>query len=240
MLAVVAVLALAGSVDYNSVLRLVGDGAAHACPVTEHLALTAKHVGYDEEGKPQSYRFDTRDGVAGTVTAVWRSASADLAMLYTEARLRAYTIAGQQLQPGDALSLLGYDWRKEENAYGERVWLGELLRVRAGHLVFKHPGEGGSSGSCVFNSAGEVEAINVGVKSTQDQKGVGVAVSVVGAWSVARAVLNGLSLAGPQPEGPSDAVQPAGKSKGRPGTPPAEDREQPEQSVRADELGSLW
>lgn len=183
MLAAALVLALAGSIDYNSVLRLIGVWTAgHACPVTEHLALTAVHVAYDDDGKPRSYRFSTRDGVEGTATAVWKSPYADLAMLYTESRLREYSIAEDAPAPGDALSLLGFDWRKNENAYGERVWQGKLFRTRAGHLIFEQPGEGGSSGSCVFNAAGEVIGINVGVKLTQDQQGAGIAVSVVGPW----------------------------------------------------------
>ena len=182
MLAFAAVL-FALVVDFNSVLRLMGYAtAAHACPVTEHLALTARHVVSGDEDQMRSYRFDTHDGVEGSVVPVWRADDADLALVYTEASLRYYPIATQAPQPGDLLSLMGYDWRKADDAYAERVWESVFLRQRAGTLIFKKPGEGGSSGSCVFNAAGEVVGVNIGVKSTQDQRAVGVATSVVGAW----------------------------------------------------------
>lgn len=180
--------------DVNSVLHLIGvEKGAHACPISENLALTAGHVCKGEPAEaPKEYRFETNDGTEGVVRCVWGWNSADLALMESSAKLRFYPIAQTRPEVGEMVFHLGYDWRKVEDVYGDRVWVGPITRVRAGHIYFKNAPDPGSSGTCTFDAAGEVEGIYEGWNSAQEMeinnqgaqvpKRVGSSVGVWGPW----------------------------------------------------------
>lgn len=182
-----ALLGLMLAVDTGAVLHLIGYlPSAHACPVADTYALTGRHVAENlETGELRRYRFSTDDGLEGVVEPVAVLSETDLALMKVmtpDVKLRAYPVAAHRPQVGDQVAIAGYDWRDQKRAFATRTWDGEVLRIVAGNIVYKNPGEGGSSGSCVWNEQGEVVGIGVGFHSLSDQRAAGLATAIWGLW----------------------------------------------------------
>lgn len=165
--------------NLDGMVRLIGKTSlAHACPLSSDRAITNAHVANE------SYVWSVGDA-SGTVAIADRTSPfRDLAWIKPEGGKfpRWFPIAAQPPQPGEELFFVGYDWRKQDQAFAVRVFKVKALRVIGGHLAYKPAGEPGSSGSCVVNSRGEIVAVNAGAIELQDKNRVGVGVAVWGSW----------------------------------------------------------
>jgi hypothetical protein len=172
--------------DTDAILRLVGRfGSAHACPISETLALTSAHVAdlrpFDP-GHPM-YPLVWSDGFGhdGNLMPVISFRHRDLALMESDVPFaRWYEIAAEAPAPGERLVALGFDWRKVRRLYAPRVFTAELLRIVARTLIFVEGTERGASGSCVLNARGEVVGINAWLHEADDGGRGGVAVGVWG------------------------------------------------------------
>jgi hypothetical protein len=163
--------------DTDGVLRLVGRFAmAHACPISESLALTNAHVTDVKPftaAEPLPLMFSDGLGHNGMLSPLLVSIARDLAVMQSAKPLaRWYRIAAEAPTPGDRLLTIGYDWRRERDIFATRTFTVQLLRIVARSLIFVPGTERGASGACVFNMRGEVVAINAwGVPSDDGGKG---------------------------------------------------------------------
>jgi hypothetical protein len=80
------------------------------------------------------------------------------------------------------LQWIEYDHESLESAYAPRLRQATLIRPLAGYLVLDSAPVKGASGSCLFNSQGEVVGIIAWGVRTGSGDAVGVAVSVSGPW----------------------------------------------------------
>lgn len=175
--------------DTSYVLRLVGRfGLGHGCPVNG-VILTAGHNVQPFASAARSslqlvgFSWEDSAGNRGYARGVNVHAARDLGVLHvTSGRPRYYELASQAPELGDAVSWREYDRSRTERAYFGALRWAQLVNSVAGHLVLSRPPTHGASGTCVFDSAGDV----VGVVSWRDtlQSGEGVAfvVSVVPPW----------------------------------------------------------
>ena len=172
----------APAVNTDKTMQLLGRGGiAHACPV-DGVIYTAAHVVEEvldsgAEYVIPGYSFSTREGNRGIVIPASINTVRDLAILYLQRGAVNYYKAG----PAPVNDAKVY-WR--EYSWGEEVLSKSLVESTvaytiAGHFVLTDEPEGGASGGCLFNEDGEV----IGVV-TWGLYGYGVAVSIVGYWSL--------------------------------------------------------
>lgn len=184
MLASAGLLALlTAAPSFANQLAVVGFGpAGQACPVTEHLALTARHV---VEGRKQ-LRFSTGTGIEGRVEVVTEYPDADLALVKTEEKLTPYRVASNPPVADEKLWVQGFDWRKQATQFLPRVMdPSTFYYVFSGHLYYVPGGMPGTSGGCVLNQEGLAFAIDVGKREADDKRWGGVGVAIFGKWKPA-------------------------------------------------------
>jgi hypothetical protein len=182
----IAVLFLAVAPDLTGVVQLFGRfSMAHACPIAADRALTAAHVPdlRPFDGTPL-YPFRWQQGEADGITIGGSvSLATDLADLQPSRPFsKWYPLATTAPTVGAHLWIRGYDFRKAKNAFGPRDWEVEVLRVVAGHVVFKPTVDFGTSGSCILNEDGEVVGVIAKGVSMHNDEEVGVGVGVWGGW----------------------------------------------------------
>lgn len=172
-------------------LRLVGRfSGGHACVISPRLALTNGHIvdprPFDKDVPLLPYTYSDDDGGEGVVVPIpgRLEQSRDLAAMepMNEAdEFKHYLpVAKERPKPGDRVWILGYDWSNKKTALADDPIEAKVTRVVALHINFYPSGQGGSSGSCVVNEAGEVVGINEGAWPTDD----GEAGTAVGVWGV--------------------------------------------------------
>lgn len=173
-------------------LRLVGRfGDAQACPVAADTALTSAHVldprPFDKDVPLYPYRYSTADEAeSGLLKPAGISVASDLGIVAPMRPFaRHYTVAPGPPAPGDRVTFYGYDFRSGSKAFASRRYDARVRRIVAGNLVLDKAPDFGTSGSCVFNEAGEVLA----VISWAPMKNVGVAVGVWPPWMEDEAAL---------------------------------------------------
>lgn len=172
--------------DLSGVIAMVGlMTLAHGCPIAPDEALTNVHVAgidFDKDAKPYMWEARGVIGLLGGRDLTKRNKFRDLAHVrpYKSEFPMFYPIASKAPEVGEKVWFLGYDWRKRRDAFSPRTFSAEVIRVRAGHLVFYRPGVAGSSGSCVVNAQGEAVAVNQGGHPIDDglSEGVGFAVGI--------------------------------------------------------------
>jgi V8-like Glu-specific endopeptidase len=171
--------------DTDAVLRLVGRfTSAHACPISEQLALTNAHVTdmrpFDQSVAALPLIWSAL-GHEGPLRPLAVYSMRDLALMESAVPFtRWYTIASAPPAPGDRLWTVGYEWRKRSEMFAPRAFTLTLLRVLSRNLIFTPETARGASGSCVLNARGEVVAINAWSLEAEDAGNVGVAVGVWG------------------------------------------------------------
>lgn len=171
--------------DVSKIVRVSGRWTlGSACPVGPHTALSAAHVVDPrpfDKSVPLTPVVFSQGALTDTFRAEFSYSHRDLAVLTTESTLEFYPIAVARPQAGDTLYLTGFDWRDAKRAFADRTWEVRDLRVVAGLLIYNPPGEPGTSGSCVLNSAGEVVAINIAGKGVgkfgTEEVGLGVLIA---------------------------------------------------------------
>lgn len=150
----------------DAILRLIGRfSACHACPVSEHLALTSAHCTdlRPFDSSVPLYPLQWGDGALGEgiLTPVYAYPYRDLAVMRSEVPFtRWYPIATERPKPGDRVTLLEYDWRDAERAYADKRLDAKVVVIQARTVTFVPGGQRGSSGSCLLNAASEVVGIN--------------------------------------------------------------------------------
>lgn len=166
----------------DAVLRLVGRfGAAHACPISDRLALTSAHVAQTDAWQAYPLKFSDGAGHEGELSLRAAEWSRDLALMESSVPLeRWYPIAAEAPKVGERLYALGFDMRRRRDALGPRLFELSLLRVVARNLVAEPTITQGTSGSCVLNSAGAVVAVISWSLPTEDLDSAAVAVGVYG------------------------------------------------------------
>lgn len=178
--------------DTSGIARVIGYTIASACPVMVpeegpwYYALTAGHVmassGPFGMSDTHDAMWSNRDSSAwGVLTAHSPISKArDLIWVKSDRPFpKAYPIAKDAPLPKESLWVTGYDWRNESDAFAERVWKVETLRIVATHIIFKPSVDGGTSGDCVLNDKEEV----VGIMAFGKGVGIGGEVGgVVGVW----------------------------------------------------------
>lgn len=177
----------------RSTLRLIGRfGAGHACPVEPRIALTNGHMVDlrpfgDTVLAPFGSAYSDGVGNAGFLVPInerlerWRDLAAVEPLTQGAVFVDPLPVAKQPPLAGDRIWLLGYDWRSKKSALADDVIEAKVTRIVALHVQFYPAGQGGSSGSCVLNDAGEVVAINSAGWPTDDKEEGGQA---VGIWGV--------------------------------------------------------
>lgn len=172
--------------DTDAILRVVGRFAsAHACPVSETLALTSAHVTdlrpFDMALPAFPAAWSDGAGREGWLRPLRVEVARDLALMQSDvAFARHYAVAATPPVAGEKLWTLAYDWRRWASMYGPRVLDVRVLRVVARTVIFAPELYPGSSGACVLNASGEVVAVNAAVHRADDSRAVGVAVGVWG------------------------------------------------------------
>jgi hypothetical protein len=168
--------------DTSGVVAVMGRFATfHACPVTPHIALTAAHAAdlrpFDPDIGKMSARWSSQ-GVEGLAAVRYVYNSADLLELEAETTPFPtwYPVAQDPPKEGSVVWFVGYNFDKKSKAYRPKFFIGKVLYVVAGHVIYDQAGEPGTSGCCLLNERGEVIGINVAGKSigTSDEVGVGV------------------------------------------------------------------
>ncbi len=180
VLVLVAASASAADPDLSGVLKLSTTSAiAHACPIGMDKALTNAHV--VQASSEWLWGQGNGEEFHGIAVTDWTDGFRDLAQVVpsTETRFpKWYALAEKAPKIGEKVYFLGYDFRKQRDAYGPRTLTAKVTGMQNGMLVFDAPGNPGSSGSCILNEAGEVVAINKSGRELDngDQSGQGVAV----------------------------------------------------------------
>jgi len=183
MLSAVAALLVAAAPSFAGQLAVSGPFASgQACAVTEHLALTARHVVETDDGTRIEELRGSNGDVAGYFTVVRVYEASDLAALQTELTLTPYPLAEAPPREGDKVWMQGYDWRNEKDMYQPRVFESTVTRSVAGVLHYVPGGMPGTSGSCVLNEKGELVAIDVNKRWADNRKPGGGGVAVYGVW----------------------------------------------------------
>lgn len=176
--------------DVSRIISVVGPRSmAHACPVAPDLALTAGHVAQEDRvigpAVPKSYRAESAVW-AGYLDAAMASSYEDAGFLRVDKDSAAFP-SWYEFQlapplPGERLWWIGFDWSKRSRAFERRLFSGRVLRIVAGNIILDTSTPGGSSGSCVLNSAGRVVGTISWNKPLDDDSGVGVAVGMWPPW----------------------------------------------------------
>lgn len=151
------------------VLRLAGReeglALAHGCPVGERTIYSVAHMTSE-----QPVIWSDLGGNSGTAWFRGRDPRRDLVRLESEEALPlVYKVAESQPIVGTRVSTVGF-WYSQERFLQQRRFVGQVLTTISGYLFFDVPLRGetteealpGTSGSCVFNEAGEVVAITIG------------------------------------------------------------------------------
>jgi hypothetical protein len=145
-------------------------GSGQVCPVRDPVSnkiwlATAQHLidpdfirsdrYYNVRMQIEDRIFDSRIAfVDPVVDLAYLKPPDDLAVPY-------YEVAAQPARIGDKLWFVGYDWKNADVAFHRDIIESKMTMFTAGKIVYKPGGEGGSSGSCILNEAGEVVGINV-------------------------------------------------------------------------------
>lgn len=172
--------------DMSAVMAVTGRfGWAEACPVGPTTVLTSAHVidlrPFDNDVPLVPLRWEDQDGHAGMLKPAGVFAERDLAIMTpSEGQLQHWFIIAEHAPSnGEPLWFVGWDYRKNKGL-SPRVWRANLLRIRAGTLVYSEPGEPGSSGSCILNAEGRVVGIVRGWASMHNDGRVGTGVAIYG------------------------------------------------------------
>lgn len=167
-------------------IALIGKySAAHACPVDGRI-VTASHVAYVEriEGgrmvaTPLNYLYTAGDGEFGVAVPGPVNQVVDLALLTLDPPYAGeYHKRGQTPQIGDEVNWVEFDFRTARQAYMPRQRTARVVNARIGHIMIEPSPVPGASGSCLFNTAGEVVGIISGGINTANGQEVGLAVGL--------------------------------------------------------------
>ena len=157
-------------------------GAAHACPVAG-IVVTAGHVAYHTslvEGQivytPMAYLAEDGAGHSGLADPKGYNGYVDIALI-TLTWEPVYYEKGPAVLIGDEVSWVEYDFTHVRKAFSPRVRRARVINTRLGHIMFTPPPMPGASGSCVFNTSGQVVGI-VSAGMPADDGVVGVAVDL--------------------------------------------------------------
>lgn len=160
-----------GSVAPHSLpVTIGGQGSGQVCPVGPNTALTARHVAFEKVGlfpnelAPVLGRWaDVGQLEGGVITGRTFILSLDIARATSDNPFPFfYEVSGTLPKIGDVVYIDGYDWNKAGKPVHMKV---KIVGIAPGVMYTdKTPGPG-SSGSCVFNEAGQVVGINFGSMS---------------------------------------------------------------------------
>lgn len=158
----------------------------HLCPVSETVALTARHVmsdGHPISPGPQFLTWGDSYGRSGVVQPKLVSNARDLGVVEVaegDNFGHVFPVSAAAPEVGETLYVVGYSKDAAGN-FDARLVEVKLVRVRAGHLFYNPGANPGSSGSCVLRADGSVVGINVGEAYAGD---AGLGVLVTAPWEV--------------------------------------------------------
>lgn len=174
-------------VDTSGVLRLVGRfNLCHACPVSEHDALTAAHCVDLRPFDPAVplYPMAWSDGMGhdGLLMPVGTMKDRDLAQVYSPTPFpQFYERAEKAPQIGDEVVVLGYKWKRKD-PWGSKTVRAKVTGIVGGHFTIDENPDSGSSGGCVLDAkTGKILGIEHWGFHLDDGE-AGAAVGVWGDW----------------------------------------------------------
>lgn len=139
----------------------------HGCPVTDHLMISARHVLAKDlpDGSFQLDKgmWDDMKGNVGFVEAIRYDEFRDLAIGYSAHPFaKTFTYATDPLALGDTVYTINFDYDRQEGiVYPNFVIASTYKGPFVGYLLLGESAGFGASGSCVFNSKGEIVGIYI-------------------------------------------------------------------------------
>lgn len=143
----------------KGVITLINNGFGHACPC-DGKVYTAGHVVEPGYGKEELRAFTWEDGYGngGKAEGKSRDDYRDLATLDLKGGPSIYYPRARTL-PEEKDKVYWEEF--ENNSYLSKVQDADVMYLKAGYIFFDKQPNPGASGSCLFNSMGEVVGIVV-------------------------------------------------------------------------------
>lgn len=160
-------------------------GMAHACPVSESIALTNAHVAdpFPLEKNAPVLTLRWSGGYLNPLSASWTE---DVSLMFrpdSAAKFpRFYPQAQVAPNVGEQVWWVGYDWSKQTKAGKTRVFSANITSLSSGVIGLDKPTPPGSSGSCLLNAKGEVVGLIAWGISLENDQDAAFAVALYGKW----------------------------------------------------------
>jgi hypothetical protein len=149
-------------VDTDAMLALIGrHSVAHACPVSENMALTAAHVidlkWYDPDFALVPYRFQNEYGEDGLAIPRYVVTSSDFGFVELQQPVsHFFPVATSAPNIGDMVWWVEFELRNKKEAFFQNVRSAKIVNVVAGTIYTDRSPMPGASGGCLLNESNEV------------------------------------------------------------------------------------
>ena len=176
--------------DYSYTFRMRHYGATGSGCAVNGLTITNRHMVDPRDASDFSplHKVRFRYEFLGTETegrgfAKTVSNHADLAIVVLDQDPPSgYAKLGAEPQPGDKITWVEYDWRKQEAFYAPRTRSAEVIRTALGMALVKEGPSGGASGGCAYDKNGDVVGLMTFWRTTEDGKKSGGVEGLWGHW----------------------------------------------------------
>ena len=164
-------------IDPTLAIQGANGQGGHACPVNDYV-ITADHVLWDKERRTYTQAtYSDGYGANGVAMVIGGYGAVDLVILEILGDDVIYLPSGVG-RINEKVYWFEYDFRSQKNALRARRRFAHILREVAGHYILDEMPVGGSSGSCLLNSEGQVIGMIVAGWETDDGLGVGSAIKL--------------------------------------------------------------
>lgn len=177
-------------VDVSYTFRMRHYGATGSGCAVNGMTITNRHMIDPREAEDFGplhkvrFRFEfMRQGTRGRGYSKTVSNHADLAIVVLDKDPPSgYAKLGPKPQPGDVISWVEYDWRKQDDLYAQRRRSAEVIRTTMGMALVKEGPSSGASGGCAYDSNGDVVGLMTFYRNTEDRKQSGGIEALWGDW----------------------------------------------------------